>query len=266
MEPLFLGLLRQAFENRRSKNTRYSLRAFARSLGLDHGILSLIFAGKRLPSLQHCKTFPARLGLNAADTDAFVRSVNEAKRLRSLNRANQTFSGKGAHAPSPEIKVTPEQFAEISDWYYTSILELTVVEGFQGDPEWVGKSLGISKEEAQIAIGRLLKLGLLIKDGNRLVRAKGHLVTTDRQRTLPTLQKRQAKLLEKSIQSIFSVPIEHRNHSTLTMAIDPDRIPEAKKMIEEFSQSIFQFLKAGKQTQVYELAVLLFPVQIKDNL
>ena len=60
-------------------------------------------------------------------------------------------------------------------------------------------------------------------------------------------------------------PIEIRNHSSMTMAIDPAKIDEAKKMIEEFTHRLTEFLESGKRLQVYELNIGLFPLQIRSN-
>ena len=55
------------FDQRRSRNTRYSLRAFARDLGTDHATLSQLLRGRRVLSPRLVRQFGRRLHLRDAD-------------------------------------------------------------------------------------------------------------------------------------------------------------------------------------------------------
>jgi len=47
----------------------------------------------------------------------------------------------------------------------------------------------------------------------------------------------------------------------MTMAIDVEKIPEAKALIEEFTNRMSALLETGRRTQVYEFGVYLYPLQ-----
>jgi hypothetical protein len=55
------------FDQRRRRNPRYSLRAYARDLGTDHATLSQLLRGRRLLSPRLVRQFGRRLHLSAAD-------------------------------------------------------------------------------------------------------------------------------------------------------------------------------------------------------
>ncbi len=55
------------FEQRRRRNARYSLRAFARDLGTDHATLSQLLRGRRILSPRLVRQFGRRLHLSEAD-------------------------------------------------------------------------------------------------------------------------------------------------------------------------------------------------------
>jgi hypothetical protein len=61
--------------------------------------------------------------------------------------------------------------------------------------------------------------------------------------------------------ALENLPISIRNHSARTVAIDPEKIPEAKKRIEAFMIELCDELASGSKKQVYELAVQLFPLE-----
>lgn len=74
-------------------------------------------------------------------------------------------------------------------------------------------------------------------------------------------RRRQKQILEKSLHALENLPISIRNHSARTVAIDPEKIPEAKKRIEAFMIELCDELASGSKKQVYELAVQLFPLE-----
>ena len=49
----------------------------------------------------------------------------------------------------------------ISDWHHYAILELVHVRDFKPDSRWLARVLGISVDEVNVALQRLLRLGLL---------------------------------------------------------------------------------------------------------
>ncbi len=72
--------LARVFERRRAINPRYSLRAFARSIGISHSAVSRILKGAQRPSAATIIHAAGRLGWDAA----YVESVMRAERLERL--------------------------------------------------------------------------------------------------------------------------------------------------------------------------------------
>jgi uncharacterized protein (TIGR02147 family) len=87
-----------------------------------------------------------------------------------------------------------------------------------------------------------------------------NITTADKSITTPALKRRQRQILEKTIDSLENDTIDSRSMTGMTMAIDPAKIAEAKKLISEFNQKISRLLENGKQTEVYELQIALFPL------
>lgn len=55
------------FDQRRKRNARYSLRAYARDLGTDHATLSQLLRGRRVLSPRLVRQFGRKLHLSAVD-------------------------------------------------------------------------------------------------------------------------------------------------------------------------------------------------------
>jgi hypothetical protein len=106
----FRGLLQAEFDRRRSANRRYSLRAFARSLAVDHSALSQILRGKRRITARSVRELGSKLALDAPAVAEHCAAENEAAILDAIGRSNfradsrwlSTMSG----VPLDQVNVT----------------------------------------------------------------------------------------------------------------------------------------------------------------
>ncbi len=263
MEPntYYLQALQGEMERRCRGNPRYSLRAFARAMEIDPGAVSRVLSRKVHPSPPLAKKMLRALDLAPADEKRFWRSLAEA-------RQSKAFPELAAAEPFPASEARAldnDAFRAIADWYHYAILELTFTASAKTDPRWIAAQLGISALEAKLAVERLLKLGLLRKDGRKLRKTDQTLDTANQHLTTPALRRRQKQILEKAIVALEEVPIEVRSHTAYTMAIDPRRLPEAKRRIAAFRDELSVFLEGGHRVRVYELSLALFPLQKKGS-
>ncbi|NUM87923.1 MAG: DUF4423 domain-containing protein, partial [Bdellovibrionales bacterium] len=160
----------------------------------------------------------------------------------------------------PVQDLSGDWYRVVSDWYHYAILEMANLPAFNPDPSWIASQLGISPAESKLAIERLVRLDLLVRKDGKLSRSAGQMSTADQHLTNSALKRRQRQILEKSMASLENDPIETRNHTAMTMSIDPKRIPEAKALIREFNRRMSDLLESGDRTCVYEFAISLFPV------
>lgn len=263
-EAIYSNIIRRELELRTEKNTRYSLRAFAKSLGFEATVISQILSGKRIPSYKTAERLIQKLSLEPGQAKDFLASLAEVQKGRGLERMNQFM--KETFAPS-EVEGSTVQdlsidyFRVIADWYHIAIMELTFVDGFQSNLNWIAKELEITVLEAKLAVERLLKLGLIESRNGKLIKTKERLTTADKAVTTPALRKHQKQLLNKAMHSLENDPIEIRSMSGMMMVADPSLIPEARKLIDECNKKVSRLLQSGQKTQVYQLQVSLYPIQ-----
>jgi transcriptional regulator with XRE-family HTH domain len=110
---VFRGLLARELARRSARNQRYSLRAFARHLRVDHATLSQWLRGRRTITPRTVALLTPRLGATAGG--------------------------------APEV----------------AILALVPVASFQADSRWIARTLGVSVDEVNMAVQRLLRRGRL---------------------------------------------------------------------------------------------------------
>lgn len=251
--PLYLDVLRTELERRLSNNPRYSLRAFARALDVDPAVLSRSLTGKRGLSRAVGERMAGNLKLSPVERTHFLNSIAEEKKRNFLEKCEMpTNTSLGWEA------IEADQFAVIADLYHYAILELACVKGFKPNIHYIAKRLGLTSMQARFGVERLMRLGLLEKRNGTWCKSKRNIGTADKNITTPALKRHQRQILEKAIAAIDSQALSIRNMTGMTMAIDPKRIPVAKKMIQEFSEALCSYLEQGERTEVYQLGISLF--------
>jgi uncharacterized protein (TIGR02147 family) len=257
----YTKLLRSELEERIAKNANYSLRAYARSLGINAGALSAIMSGQRPLSLKQALKLLARLDLDAATHRHFLQSVVERQQKRDLRRRDpkvKQYAFAGAEAGRP---LNIDIFHMIADWYHAAILELSYEEDFKASPQWIAKELGISVMESKAALERLMEFGLLEEVDGKLVKRDAKLELADPYSTSAARRRKQKQIRQKAIEAIDQDPVESRYMTTITMCIDPALLPEARRRIDEFNDSLCAFLESGARKQVYTMELGLFALQ-----
>jgi len=239
------------------------------SLNLSPASLSLFLAQKKIPSLQVSERILKKLMLSPQERSAFVESVLRSQQSRALTKPRREHRVDAhvefAHAQA----VQEEHYQVISEWYHFAILELTFLPNApsaESFSEWASRQLGISAIESRVAVDRLESLGYLMlsKSGSGSQYRKTQILVSTQtlpgaaERTSEAHKRRQAQILQLSKISLFEDDLSVRDHSSMTMAIDPAKIPEAKKKIQEFRRELCRFLEGGAQTQVFELNISLF--------
>ena len=119
----FTRLLAEQLELRKSRNRRYSLRAFARALRTDHATLSQILRHKRAITAAGVQRMAAGLGLDAQQTDRFC------------------------------VEITMQR--------------LTTQRTFKPDSRKIARRLGVTVDEVNVMLQRLLRLRVLSMNSTR---------------------------------------------------------------------------------------------------
>lgn len=238
-------VLRKHFAERQSKNPNYSLRAFAKHLQLSPAALSEVLSGKRSVTIKFAQKISQKLFLGPSEQKELLASFE-------LNKGS-------ARKPKGFIALEAEQFRVISDWHYFAILSLSETRDFNDSPDDIAARLNISSAKARAALETLERLSLLKKENGKLVPTGMQFETSDDVLSIG-IQKNHSQGLELAGQSLSSHKVNERDFTSLTLAVDPSKLPKAKKMIRSFRQKLAEALECGEQTEVYRLQVQFFPL------
>ena len=243
----FRTFLEHELARRNSVNPNYSLRAFARDLGVDSSFLSKLLNGKRSMTVRTIINLAPRLSLPEAEVQDFIQKANGRRRRYSVSGLEvQTIQ-----------EIENQKLTQSMEWFHIAILELVSVKGFQANAAWVAERLSIAAEQAQIALDDLMSSGVLTQceDGLWKSEINNHTVSGKK---FP-----RALLVKKQIyeQAIALLPNYIGDHSTMTVSVSEERLAEATDRIAIFRRELSHFLaEPEEKSHVYQLVISLFPV------
>lgn len=231
-------------EERKRRNPKYSQRAFARDLKLSPGRLSDILTGRRLPGSE----------LTARIAEALDLSLDESKAIINLVKKQRFLSTSGAVS-----QLNEDDFSLIADWEHYAILMLMGTSDFQSNLSWVSERLQISELRVQNSLERLERLKLIQLKKSSWIRLKNQITTTH---DIPSavLRESHRQNLEQALDSLSKHSVEVRDITSITLPTNPQKIPEAKKLIRDFRRKMTKLLTEDERTEVYNLNIQLVPV------
>jgi len=244
----YLKTLRSDFETRQARRPDFSLRAYARYLGVEAASLSSVLKGTRRLSKSSVTKVADRLNLSPNERETFIKSNGI------------TVTAKLPAAPVARFELDEEtHFRIISEWEHYAILSLMATPDFQSNTAWISERLGITALRAQICLENLLAANLIAKDAAGFKATHQQLATTE---DVPSaaLKKAREQDLELAMIAIDEVAVELRDLSSCTMTADPADLPEMKKMIRAFRQRFMKEAEKKTGTEVYKLSIQLIPL------
>lgn len=244
LDPL-IEVLKREFESKKARNSFYSLRAFSKFLDIDPSNLSKLLHYQITPGYKLREKLAKKLGFDPNDM---------------MNPLTYQKTGDANY-----INHNLELFSIISDWQHYAILELIKLSKYKDSVSKasISRDLCLSQNKVDQAIERLVQMNLIS------VNEEKGTITNNEESSSSILQvdtskahrNQQKQILEKAIDALDSIPVERRSQSSMTIAIDKEKLPEAIDMIKDFRRKLARFLSESSDlNDVYHLSVSLYPV------
>jgi hypothetical protein len=246
------NVLREQLGELQRKNPSYSLRAYAKRLGVHVGALSHILNGKRNVSHELAERMIRRLALDP----------HQRNDLLALFPPKRPYQKPGTDPlPGPRyLALSASQFKIAAEWEHFAVLSLLNCGDFIHSAEWISRRLGITESRASAVVSRLMELGLLALDASgKLVRTRQSYRTPD-DVAEASLKKHHDQTLELAKESLYRDAVDERDFVTTTMAIDPKKLSAAKELIRKQQDELAELLESGHRTEVYRFSAQLFPL------
>lgn len=248
--------LRAELERRQKLNPKFSLSAFAKKLGLSQPLVSLLLSGQRRLTLQSSRLITKKLALSESE-----REYLESMALGSQHSAKGTSLRQEIRQRHEVSTLSLDSFEAMSDWYYSAILELLLIKDLAHDSAIFAKRLGLEKNVVEHALKTLIRLDLIAKSGERYVRTDSGFTSTSHDVSSSALRNFHKQIFVKAAAALDDQSPQKRQVSGYTLAINPAKLPQAKKLIQEFSSKLGRLLEEGEQQEVYQLSISLFSLE-----
>jgi uncharacterized protein (TIGR02147 family) len=241
-------LLNSELQRRQLINPLYSLRAFARDLGLGVSCLSEVLSGKRSLSVKNTVKVLKTLKLSATEREKLFEKLK-------LDPKKQG---------EPFVNIYEDEFKLISDWFYMAILNLARLSHNSAEPEWIAQRLNIEVAVADDALKRLIRMGYISVEDQSMKRVVKAISTTF---DIPSsaIRNHQKQTLLLAAQSLDTVPVELRDICSVIMPANHKNIPKVKSLLQKTRRKVSAMLEDTQATDIYTLSIQLFPLTDVSN-
>ncbi len=254
--------LRRELDRRLSSNPRYSLRAFARNLGMSPGELSEVLREKRPMSGKACQKVARALDLSPAEFKHLLVLAATASTEREARESGTTAPLRSPAVPLHLRRLDEDRFRLVSDWWCFAILNLLEVDGFTWKANDISARLGITLMQAQTAMDRLERLLLVRRAPPDRAVATHDLVEHLSEVPSEAIRRYHRTLLEKAVIALDNQGRDERDITGIGMAIDKKDLKAIAREIAEFQEQIIakygRKRRGRKFDSIYQLEVALF--------
>jgi uncharacterized protein (TIGR02147 family) len=257
----FRATLHEELATRLGRRPGYSLRSFARDIGVGVANLSQILAGRKGLSGTRARSVGERLGMHAAELEQFVLAAESEparsrsaravarKRLQLLEEEGSCENREPAlDSPAPKARsLSLDAYALVSEWEHSAILEWVRVNRREALREDHLRALSYKLDTHPYRVGvmlrRLERLGLIEwrsdqqADLGRFVVDQEVVLSPDGISS-EALRRFHDSMLDRAKSALILDPIDSRDFYGYTMAMRTEKLPAVRARIREFYQAL----------------------------
>lgn len=245
------------YEQRKKENTRYSSRQFAKLLGVSSGRLSELLHGKRAITLAMAEKFAKALALEPFKENAIKKTIIDHK-ARAFKKS-RIISNLKLIGNNQYKQLDQDVFELISNQHHYALLNLIELKNAVHSPQWFAKRLSISVQIVEQSLEVLMRLDLIKFEDGKYIRTHKKIKTTDDIESR-AIKKAHRERLQHAIICLEKVPVEKRDVTSITCAIDANRIGEFKELIREFRRGLSDLMSKSETNEIYNLNIQLVPL------
>jgi len=247
----YLKVIKEDLSQKQKNNPHYSLRAYARDLDVHPSTLSQIIKGARPLPLKDSKKVIQKLGLSPKEQTLFLESLFQTKTKLDNIKISQN---------DERFMLDESYHRVIAEWEHYAVLELFELKKFNPSVKEIAAKLQITENRAEVVLENLRTSGLVIEGPqNKLIKTNPSIRTTEDIKS-QALQKSHQETLELGIKKLDEIEVDLRDFSSMMIAVDLEKLTEAKTVIREFRQKMATLLRDGDKTDIYQLAIQFYPL------
>ena len=252
--------LREILAEKQQKNPQFSLRAFAKVLGIQPSFLSLVLNGKRDISEETVGLIATNLELSSTQARELSLLVRLEKVKNPAQRLQLLQDLKVLRPDLSHIRdLSVDQFKVISEWYHLPLQILIDLDDFEWSEENAARSLGVKENEIRLALERLSALELIdYTEGSRPKAVGGSrmIQSPEHNQALKTYHE---SMFKKNIDALHSQGPDRRLTATLDVALNADQLEQARAILNQAQKKILKLCQTrSAEKEIFHVSLNLF--------
>lgn len=249
----FRSLLQKELERRQGKNPSYSLRSFARDIGLSPSRLSEIVNARQRLSMKSAQEVSQRLGLCQRDQQLFCLSA-AYELTKDADQKQQILAEMSAL--QRKALLAEDALRVMSEWQYAAILAYRSIDPELADPKLIAQVFDLPVNVITNSLKHLNRLGLLSPKAGA---NKTHDYESSFDTPSAAIRRCHKAYIKKAFDAVDEQDMVERDLETIVMAFDSCRSQEAMAAIRSFVTDFQrQFGNGAQPDQIYCLSTQFF--------
>lgn len=238
-------ILKKIFSDRVAKNPAYSLRSFARDLGLSPASISLLLNGNRGISPQMATKISHKLPLSAEQKTHFIHlATAHYSRNRDARKIAEDFLNSREHIAA----INKIQVSEVllKNWYHLALLEAINDQHFVPTVENLSKRFNLSPTQVTQALQDLLSIKAIIKTGEDSYRDNLGNLQVENTPNSPPLRDFHAQIMDLGKKALVEQSSEQLYSQSVVFSISDELIPELRQSIGRFLNDLTKIVSSSQ--------------------
>jgi uncharacterized protein (TIGR02147 family) len=241
-------LLRDQFFEKKQNSPSFSIRAWAKVLGLSsHGPLQQILAGKRVLPKKYLPAIKKSLNLNQKQLDYLGILIDFEKSKSEEEKSIYLEKLKKLRPKNDDVHILEvENYKYFENPLHSIIRTMMERNDFNGDPKWIKDNLVFKASLTEIneVINRLIELGSVEKKRGKLIKNKKAI---QNKADIPSLgvRKFHEKMALLASEQVHTQDVSEREFNSMSFNIKKEKVSEAKLRLREFIKEFISEFQAN---------------------
>ncbi len=267
----YIEILKEIYQDKRSRNSQYTLASLSRDAGYKSYHLSDVLSGRYGVSPRKAEPIADNLKMTDNQKVQFILLVtlkhakSEKDRLIAQDKLNNLEKAL------PEIELHHTSLDQLNNWYDLAILNLIRSKNFKMCPIEISKRLCLSIEEVKGSLEKLRSLQFLSTESKDF-NDSSYVNILKKEQTSKVVQNLHKQNLNLALQALEKYPITKRDFRNRICLLTEDQYNEINSILNaEIRKIFFNTIKtkehtkpSNKKSHLYSFSTQLFPLEKID--
>ncbi len=252
--------LLDCFNKIKTKNSSFSIRAWARKINCSHAQLVMILQGKRPLRLRHLAFLQKSIKLSSQEL-LYLQALVQFDSATTAEEKDLAYLWLSELNPGKNHKSKDiEHYHAIAHWVHAAILAMTDLADFSCSEREISRRLRgkVTPIEVRSALKRLIELELIQKNENGKFKAVFQRTSTPDDLKNEGARQYHLGVMKLAEGALEDVTLDKREFQSFAFAINETKLPLAKKMIRRFRERLAEAVGSENASNVYQMNMQFF--------